>query len=335
MTRPSTQAMTDDRLSGLILYTSGLYSKVNEALRRKTAKKGEKTIVDYVQFAASFIQGFRLLPSYWGDCYRGVVWDPSGYTEGSYPVFEYYTSASTDITVAKRFAKSRAITDPKHKRIIFTIHSRSGRSLAEISLYPTEKEIVFRPYTTFLVKKVKEGGEFVEIELEEAYQDIRGRKVLVWIDDFNNKDRKKITNESDKQGVTVVHLHSTQEAKEFFEKHSKLLERGSDKLRIMTDMVRTENGKENKYAGVDFALHLKELKYSQGILCFTGHGFYKEKCEKFIQSGLPNVYVTYSLKDAQNFASFSDLPGSLPDYSSNTKTIKSVEISTTQQKTDS
>jgi len=322
--------MTDDRLSGLILYTSGLYSKVNEALRKKSVKKGE-TIVDHVQFAASFIQGYRLLPSYWGICYRGVVWDPSIFKVGEFPVFDYYTSASTDLAVAQRFARHPPkISNPKHKRIILTINSRSGRSLQELSLFPTEKEIVFRPFTTFQVKEVKEkpGGEFVEIALEEAYPDIRGRKVLVWIDDINNKDRKQITDESDKNGVTVVHLHSTTEAKDFFQKHPKLLERGIDRLRIMTDMVRSEDGKENRDAGVELARNLKAISYNQGILCFTGPTYFTSKCQRFKEAGLTNVYVTVSLQDAQSFASFSDLPGSLSQSStiSNPSTLPALQV---------
>jgi len=160
--------------------------------------------------------------------------------------------------------------------------------------------------------------DFYEIELEEAYPDIRGRKVLVWVDDVRGSECKKIMDKAETTGVTCVHLHSTADAKEFFKKEQHLLQRGIDKLRIITDMVRDENKKQNFEAGLELALHLKDLKYTQGILCFTGQRYLEINQKKFADAGLPNVYASTFTQDAENFGKFKELPGFLPQYSTAT-----------------
>jgi len=200
-----------------------------------------------------------------------------------------------------------------------TIESQSGRELKTLSLYPDEDEVVFRPFTTFYVKQKKVKDGVLEILLKEAHPDVRGRRVLVWVDDSRKKndERHKISDKGEEKYVTCVHLHSTKEALKFFKKRQQqLLKRGIDQLRIMTDMVRTENGKQNIEAGLELARELKQLSYNQGILCFTGSTYLERNREKFKKAGLPNVYATARGIDAENFAKFNpELPGTLSKYS--------------------
>jgi len=166
-----------------------------------------------------------------------------------------------------------------------------------------------------LNKKVKDG--VYEILLKEAHSDVRGRQVLVWVDDSSDYERHTIADKGEEKYVTCVHLHSTKEALKFFKKRQQqLLKRGIDQLRIMTDMVRTENGKQNIEAGLELARELKQLSYNQGILCFTGSTYLDQNREKFKKAGLPNVYATARRIDAENFAKFNpELPGTLSRYS--------------------
>jgi len=165
---------------------------------------------------------------------------------------------------------------------------------------------------------VKQQGEKINgqtqdvyyIKLVEAYPDLRGRKVLVWVDDIDSTECHKMMDGSERHGVTCVHLHSTQEAIAFFDREKHLLKRPLDQLRIMTDMVRTENKKKNIEAGLELAKFLKSLKYPRGILCFTGSTYLHKNQEKFKQANL-NVYATASGPEAELFSNFRGLPGTI------------------------
>jgi len=185
-----------------------------------------------------------------------------------------------------------------------------------------EKEIVFRPFTTFKVGDVKiekdlsRKEDIYHIELKEAYPDLNGRKVLVWIDDVDSNECHEIMDHSERYGVTCVRLHTTNAAEDFFSRKSKLLNRNINKLRVITDMVRDEDGKRNIEAGLQLAQLLKKLNYNQGILCFTGSQYLIKNQEKFKNAGLTNVYATCIRDEAQLFAKFEGLPGTLSSYSS-------------------
>jgi len=204
---------------------------------------------------------------------------------------------------------------------MMTIESVTGRELEDLSFYPEEREVVFRPYTTFMVRKIEKKDDIYHIDLAEAHPDIRGRKVLVWVDDGKTTECKTLMNNCEKIGVTCVLLHSTENAKDFFKRQDHLFRRGIDRLRIITDMVRTEeDGKQNIEAGLELVKYLKDEKnYTQGILVFTGSEYLGKNQKKFRDAGLPHVYATWLGREAQNFGNFNkELPGHLQDYSSET-----------------
>jgi len=243
--------VTDSYLYALCLYTIPNGYTVIKALR----EQGE-SILKYAVYATCFIKGFRLLPSYCGTCYRGIVADPTQYNIGNIFVWKSFTSASKVSDIALNFIYKDQITQT-NKAILFTIESKSGRSFRDFSCFPDEDEIVFRPFTSFKISNIEQKEITLRHEkidvyfmtIIEAYPDIRGRKVLVWIDDRirtnePNSEFHAIMNNCEKDGVTCVHLHSTQQAKEFFIQHKQLLQRDLDSLRIITDMVRTEEDKK-------------------------------------------------------------------------------------------
>jgi len=254
--------------------------------------------------------------------------NPKLFEEKNYVVFQGFTSASKDLKIATNFMNNFGKDKPTgdQKCIMMKIDSVSGREVKDLSFFPEEEEVVFRPYTTFFVYKITIKKDVHEIELKEAHPDIRGRKVLVWVDDVRGSECHKIMDHCEQQGVTCVHLHSTNDAKDFFTRQSHLLHRGTDKLRIITDMVRMENGHKNIEAGLDLARHLHALKYHQGILCFTGRQFLAANQKKFQDAGLPNVYATFLTDEAKNFGKFKELPGDLSKHSTNTP-LKSMSSS--------
>jgi len=161
--------------------------------------------------------------------------------------------------------------------------------------------------------EVKDMGDIkgvYHITVTEAYPDIRGRKVLLWVDDAiqrNNQEFHDIMDESEKSGVTCVHLHSTLEAQEFFNTHIPILGRGINGLRIITDMARHEGNKKlNIEAGLELAVLLRSepFNYTQPILCYTGNIHLMENRKKFQAVGLTNVYVSSTYQDAASWARF-------------------------------
>src|SRR5262249_4282498 len=133
-----------------------------------------------------FVKGFRMLPVYWGVVYRGVA-DVSEelikkWTRvGEIILFEAFTSTSLNREITDTFSSGK-------NPVIFIIHSKSGRELTDLSFFEHEVEVVFRPSTYFRVMKWEEktttsGSPYKEIILHELYPDIRGRKVVLWIDD--------------------------------------------------------------------------------------------------------------------------------------------------------
>jgi len=313
--------MKEEYLLALSLYTSnGCFPHINQALR--TPDKGE-SVLKYSQFAASFIKGFRLLPSYWGIVYRGTRLDPSGYKVGNSVLFHGFTSTSKKKENLKKFMYGSK--DEKQKSpIMFTIHSKSGRCLEDLSFFKDEQEVAFRPYTTFKVMKVETKAwelmndeETYFIELEELYPDIRGRKVLVWIDDKRSDEIKEIMDKCERNGVTFVNLRSTDETKTFFsEAHGQALllkrdiDHDIDQMRIITNMVRTnENGVKNIEAGIEVAKLLQnEFKYYKPILCYTGPMYVRENAQKIFNEKLMKVFVTAEHGDALEWARFLQIP---------------------------
>jgi len=203
----------------------------------------------------------------------------------------------------------------KVKPIMFTITSRSGRCLEDLSFYPDEKEVAFRPFTTFNVihvevKELEGVGQTYFIELKEAHPDIRGRKVLIWIDDTFSTESKLIMDHCERENVTFVNLHSTKEAQHFFRGQGQvLLNRDIPKMRIITDMVRTEDGTKNIEAGIQVTKLLKEeFKYVKPVLCYTGSFYLKSNREKFIKEKLTNVFVTDEQVDAVIWGKFQGVP---------------------------
>jgi len=114
----------------------------------------------------------------------------------------------------------------------------------------------------------------------------------------------------ERENVTFVNLHSTKEAQHFFRGQGQvLLNRDIPKMRIITDMVRTEDGTKNIEAGIQVTKLLKEeFKYVKPVLCYTGSFYLKSNREKFIKEKLTNVYVTDEQVDAVIWGKFQGVP---------------------------
>jgi len=203
--------------------------------------------------------------------------------------------------------------------VVFEIISLSGRDIAMLSPYPEEKEVVFRPFTSFRItsKNITKINRSVDgfreeisnvfwINLREVHSDIRGRKILVIIDD-NPQAIKEIMDTSERKGITCVWLSSTAEVKEFFNREEKLLEREVNKLRVITHFV----DERLLDTGIEVIKVLKEFKYIKPILYYSPTKYLRLNRNRFKAEALQHVFVTDDFTYAVAWAEFVEIPHGL------------------------
>ncbi|CAM2712421.1 unnamed protein product [Rotaria socialis] len=106
-----------------------------------------------------------------GKCYRGMSINKSDlekYKEGTRILTKSFLSSSKDRDVATNFADTSASNDKISVLCIYDVRNRrSALHLAEISMFPDEKEVLIMPYTAFKIMEVAHlYGHNVKIEAE-------------------------------------------------------------------------------------------------------------------------------------------------------------------------
>jgi len=298
----------------LSLYTSNaFYQQLNGMWRQDPMLKfNVDELMKFTYIVALFIKGFRNLSAYQGEVYRGTVLDLSQYKVGEVILWKAFTSTSLDKKMAIEFLQGRTVKegDPS-KKVLFTIQSKSGRRIEEISFFRNEREIVFRGYTSFKIMSIsapkENDSEIYHVELEEVCEDIRGKKVVLWVDDLR-LNNQKIQEAYEKERVTFIHMETTAKAIEFLKQQSHLLKRDLSGFRIVTDMARKENGELVIKAGLIFIQELRKLfpDYKEKIMVFTGSEHIEANRLKFVVAGMNenDVEITCESQKASDFVSF-------------------------------
>ena len=312
-------------LTALTMYTgSRVYRTVNDALRNSD----EKVLMKYRFLIRDMILAIRGLPAYSGKVFRGTqIPGIHKCRVGGTVIFEALTSASISEQVACRFSRA---SDEGKTNVLFCIESQFGRLVRDLSLHPSEMEVVFRAYSQFKIEKIEQDvqidgsiddAKYVRVTMTEICGDLRGRKVLLWVDDLPlTNSNCELRNRCEKKGVTIVPLRSTREALDFLRKNEELLNRGNKRMRIVTDMARMEardggdgGGDVKKEliidAGLRFVQTLKiKYGYKDPIVVFTGDRNLKDNQKKFESAkfSTSQVKVTATESDMLTFACFED-----------------------------
>jgi hypothetical protein len=308
-----------DYFRALALYTANeIYGPMNGLLYKQENTHQTEFQVEIF----SCVQGLRLLPYYWGICWRGMALsdeDIRAYVKGERVVWHSFTSTSTDQSQALTFAASTG----SKRAILFKIHSLAGRSVKPLSFFAQEEEILFRPLTVFKVLQKSnsslQGVDF-EVEMQELYADPRSRKVVLWVDD-RPPNNKRVMELSERKRVVIVVQRTTQDAIEFIKEHSYLMQRpvhiahagtiqsvhkteeiGDEGFRIITNIGRTEEGVRNDRAGFDLVNEMRSLGYNQEIGVFCSP---QNPCISEAQQ-MPNISIFVGNREAVRFASFGE-----------------------------
>src|SRR5690349_13310995 len=96
--------MLADHMIALRLYTGEkCFPLVNRALMQDEKKKTCPNLKPYIMLVSFFIQGFRLLPSWWGRVYRAMKADEKKFETGQVVLFKGFTSTSKNPDIVLQF----------------------------------------------------------------------------------------------------------------------------------------------------------------------------------------------------------------------------------------
>eukprot|EP00667_Euglena_gracilis_P000162 EG_transcript_162 len=122
-----------------------IYATMNRAMRLAE----EALIAFYRPLIWEMDQALHDLPSFAGKSYRGIDCrlDSAVFAPGNFVRWPSFSSASQNQAVAEEFAKGDSGT-------LFFLSSANAKSIADISRFPEEQEVLFLPNTTFEVTSV-------------------------------------------------------------------------------------------------------------------------------------------------------------------------------------
>ena len=123
----------------------------------------------------------QLLQHFYGNCFFGVKnFRFSRYFKKDHTFYLYnFLIAYQDQTQVLEELKQN-----KGFGTFFHVRSLNGRDIHSFSLYPELKEILFAPFTCFLVQKVIKTEEYDEVYLVQLSSPISFKKdIILWVDD--------------------------------------------------------------------------------------------------------------------------------------------------------
>ncbi|OMJ93244.1 hypothetical protein SteCoe_3822 [Stentor coeruleus] len=255
---------------------------------------------EYHLINSYIIKALITLPSYWGYCNRCCNVNESNlidYVPGNSVVWIRFSSSKLGLKPAN-FAMNRNTQ--------FVIYSLTGKHIKSFSKFKAEDEILFMPYTQFLVcKRVQENNKVI-IYLRQIELGI-GIKNILWVDDrifepnWENKSHMDTVVRRNKE-IKFIPKSSTQTAIAYLKSiwGKKFLNDKQSQLRIVTDMNRPNEDNPNE-AGAVFIKMARELGFLVPIMIFTSSLSYAKKTVKKHQIDSSNILITASEKLAIQF----------------------------------
>ena len=244
---------TVDQLLALTLYKSNI---INEQLN-KALFEGDN-LLPFGAFLKLFMSGLQATKYYKGTVYLGVknYQDLQLYKEGSKVNWRTITELSKSMGAAQESSDNGGT--------IFEVSVISSKDASWIG----EDKVILMPFTCLEVQSVtKNASGQLHVKLRELPVP-RSPKVLFWVDDSpENNFEEAIKLES--KGISCVFCTSTEDALNIIDTYRWLLYIKKADFRIVTDMVRLENGEWNYLAGIDLMRILfKDYKYGFEVLVY-------------------------------------------------------------------
>ncbi|CAK67125.1 unnamed protein product (macronuclear) [Paramecium tetraurelia] len=242
------------------LYTCDLiYRKLNNDLRTSDYRR-------WKQYLRYLMEGFRLMKYYKGVAYRGIkdYQNTTLYKKGKIVQWSEVTSVSLNYKIAQHFSNN--------KGMIFNIQLISGKDISKISIYEGEQELIMYPFSTFVVDEVQIKPNQPHIVTMRELPLPRSHCVLLWVDD-NPENNFNYAYEVERQNnnISVIFCTSTKDAILIISKYNWMIYLSESQFRVISDMVRIEDGKLNYNAGIELLIHLyQKMKYKNRTIIFCG-----------------------------------------------------------------
>ena len=160
----------------------------------------------------------------------------------------------------------------KDRNVLFKIYSLTGRAISQFSNYPEEEEVLFLPYSTFLVFNretfsdgVKQVVYMRQVELGLCQQSV------LWVDDQifdpeweNKRHMEDAATQAVNMNVHFIPKSSTDSALSFLRSPFGQRLKNSDKFRIVTDMNRLNENPSHK-AGACLIRKLRRMGFYESM----------------------------------------------------------------------
>lgn len=237
------------------LYTDNFAYELNSELRNIHSYSIWLSYVKkLIPYLNAVIWGLKSLEYFWGTVYRGISVQSENLKPGQYIRFNEFLSTSSKQESC--FTSSNGT--------LYIIKSKTGRSVQNISHFPTENEVLFHPGTTFFVKNIN-GNQIKLKEILLPY----GDKKIFWIDDIP-MNNKSIMEDQERKGVSVFWRKNTSSATSLLIKEQTLLLKNCiNYCKVITDMNRKEKNLLNSNAGAEFIKVMRDKGYNNKIFIFT------------------------------------------------------------------
>ena len=258
----------------------------------------EKLTLEFRNIYYYLLKALSYLPYLWGKCIRAVKLDAaelSRYEIGSLVSWIQFSS-STDSPNPPSYFKNR--------NTYFYIYSLNGRSIKEFSNFPDENEVLFPPFSTFLVcKKIVKKG-LTEIYLRQMDIGLN-KNTILWVDDqilnqaWENKAlMEKFTSENGfEKNLHIIPKKSTKLSLSFLDSKIGLFLKTNKSFQFISDMSRPDE-KNGLEAGALFAKEVRSRGFDHKLLIYTSN---KKTAEALLMKhlgNLKNIFVTQIQKEA-------------------------------------
>jgi len=283
------EKITDYELGAIVLWTTNL---INNELNEDLINSSD--LSNWKYFLKNLFSGLKFFPYYRGKAFKGVknFQDKNLYKKGNYVNWKNISSLSRNVKNAHQTSNS--------KGTIFEIEMMSSRDISKVSKYTSEEEILLLPFSCFEVVDVIEVPEKpLYVNLKEICVP-RSFDVVFWVDD-NPENNYEYSRDLEMRGISVVFSTTTRQAVALIKIFRWLMYFPDSNLKIVTDMVRNEEGKVNYSAGLDLIEELcMKFKYSFHILCFC-NDVKRAKENSELRKLKGNFYITKSSEELWEF----------------------------------
>ena len=236
---PDYKNLTLEGIFSIMLWTSNiLYKKINNALAN------DEDINKWSTYLKYFTQGLKDMPFHRGKVYRGLknYRDLEAYKKGSTITWKTISAMSKSLDIAYKFSDKTGM--------VFEVDVISSKDISKISVYSKEEEVLLLPYSCFEVIDVEDIANQPSLVKLREIPVPRGSRVVFWVDD-NPENNYRFGRELELAGVSCVFCTSTKDALYIISSYRWLLYFDNADFRIVTDMVRYEDGIPNYTAGID------------------------------------------------------------------------------------